>query len=55
MFWKCPDCGAVAEIDETIDFGEYQDCLECDEVVQPHKHKASDEEFWQYCESLKGK
>jgi hypothetical protein len=37
MHWRCPRCGNVIGVEERLDFGQYQECTDCDEVVQPHK------------------
>lgn len=48
MFWKCPKCGAIDCVDTVVDFGNYQDCKECEEVVQPHKFVATWDDFYTY-------
>jgi uncharacterized paraquat-inducible protein A len=52
-YWRCPDCDAVREIPLALDFGEYLDCEECDEVTQPHRYPATHEEFWLSMQDLK--
>jgi NAD-dependent SIR2 family protein deacetylase len=34
-YFKCPECGAVAVVDEDIEPGEFETCLECDEEIDP--------------------
>ena len=53
MHWKCPNCKAIRLIDGRLDYGEYQDCKKCGEVVQPHKFVATWKDFWELCEKRK--
>jgi hypothetical protein len=52
-YFKCPECGAVAVVDEDIEPGEFETCLECDEEIDPRTNPAIREEFWAYCQKLK--
>ena len=52
-FYKCPECGAVASVNEELDPGEAETCLECETEVDSRNNPAIWEEFWAYCQSLK--
>ena len=52
-YFKCPECGAVAEVSDDLEPGEFEVCLECLEEVDVRTNPAIWEEFWMYCQKLK--
>lgn len=53
-FWKCPHCGCVEEFATSISNTQSAECSECNEESVLYDHLATWEDFWVYCQSLKG-